>query len=128
MSMKTLIFIDDERNFEDVTWVNYHNFDKVVILRQYHEFENYIDDIIIQGGKLEGLYFSFDHDLGLECSEHGREMTGYDCAWYLVELMGEMKTNPNTINYWVHSQNPVGKKNIESLLENYLDFYNGIRK
>ena len=52
----------------------------------------------------------------------------HDCAWYLVELMDEMKTNPNTINYWVHSQNPVGKKNIESLLENYLDFYNGIRK
>ena len=68
--MKTLIFIDDERNFEDVTWVNYPNFDKVVILRQYHEFENYIDDIIIiQGGTLEGLYFSFDHDLGLEDSE-----------------------------------------------------------
>ena len=126
--MKTLIFIDDERNFEDVTWVNYPQFDKVVTLRQYYEFENYIDDIVIQGGTLEGLYFSFDHDLGLEDSEWGRELTGYDCAWYLVELMDEMKTNPNTINYWVHSQNPVGKKNIESLLENYLDFYNGIRK
>ena len=126
--MKTLIFIDDERNFEDVTWVSYPHFDKVVTLRQYHEFENYIDDIVIQGGKLEGLYFSFDHDLGLEDSEWGRELTGHDCAWYLVELMDEMKTNPNTINYWVHSQNPVGKKNIESLLENYLDFYNGVRK
>ena len=126
--MKTLIFIDDERNFEDVTWVSYPHFDKVVTLRQYHEFENYIDDIVIQGGTLEGLYFSFDHDLGLEDSERNRELTGHDCAWYLVELMGEMKTNPNTINYWVHSQNPVGKKNIESLLENYLDFYNGIRK
>ena len=45
--MKTLIFIDDERNFEDVTWVNYLHFDKVVTLRQYHEFENYIDDIVI---------------------------------------------------------------------------------
>ena len=126
--MKTLIFIDDERNFEDVTWVNYLHFDKVVTLRQYHEFEKYIDDIVIQGGNLEGLYFSFDHDLGLEDSEWGEELTGHDCAWYLVELMDEMKTNPNTINYWVHSQNPVGKKNIESLLENYLDFYNGVRK
>ena len=83
---------------------------------------------VIQGGTLEGLYFSFDHDLGLEDSEWGIELTGHDCAWYLVELMDEMKTNPNTIKYWVHSQNPVGKKNIESLLENYLDFYNGIRK
>ena len=30
--MKTLIFIDDERNFEDVTWVDYLHFDKVVTL------------------------------------------------------------------------------------------------
>ena len=56
--MKTLIFIDDERNFEDVTWVNYPHFDKVVTLRQYHEFENYIDDIVIQGGTLEGLFLA----------------------------------------------------------------------
>ena len=83
--MKTLIFIDDERNFEDVTWVNYPHFDKIVTLRQYHEFENYTDDIVIQGGTLEGLYFSFDHDLGLEDSEWNRELTGHDCAWYLVD-------------------------------------------
>ena len=105
--MKTLIFLDDERNFEDVTWINYPEFDNIVTLRQYHEFETYIDEIVIKGGNLEGLHFSFDHDLGLEDSEWNRELTGHDCAWYLVELMDEMKTNPNTIKYWVHSQNPV---------------------
>ena len=45
--MKTLIFIDDERNFEDVTWVSYPRFDKVVTLIRHHDFENHIDDIII---------------------------------------------------------------------------------
>ena len=70
--MKTLIFIDDERNFEDVTWVNYLHFDIVVTLRQYHEFENYMVDIVIQGGTLEGLYLSFDHDLGLRDSKWGQ--------------------------------------------------------
>lgn len=122
--MKTLIFLDDERNFEDVTWVNYPQFDKVITLRQYHEFENYIDNLVIKGSKLEGLYFSFDHDLGLEDAEWCQEMTGHDCAWYLVELMSEVGTNPNTVNYFVHSMNPIGKKNIEGLLDNYKEFYN----
>lgn len=125
--MNTLIFLDDERNFEDVTWISYPEFDNIVTLRQYHEFETYIDGIVIKGGNLEGLHFSFDHDLGLEDFEWKKELTGHDCAWYLVELMGEVKTDPNKIKYYVHSQNPVGKKNIESLLENYIDFYNGIR-
>ena len=44
--MKTLIFIDDERNFEDVTWVSYPHFDKVVTLRQYHELEN-LEQVIL---------------------------------------------------------------------------------
>ena len=122
--MKTLIFLDDERNFEDVTWVKYPEFDSVVTLRQYHEFENYIDNLVIGGGKLEGLYFSFDHDLGLEDSKWKKELTGRDCVRYLTDLMFELKTNPNLITTYVHSMNPVGKKNIEGLLESYRNFYN----
>ncbi len=49
--MKTLIFIDDERNFEDVTWVNYPHCDKGVTLRQYRECEDYMDGMVSQGGK-----------------------------------------------------------------------------
>ena len=122
--MKTLIFLDDERNFEDVTWINYPKFDSVVTLRQYHEFENYVDGLVIKNVGLEGLHFSFDHDLGLEDFEWKKELTGHDCAHYLVEVMGETKTDPNSITTYVHSKNPVGKKNIEGLLESYRDFYN----
>ena len=122
--MKTLIFLDDERNFEDVTWINYPKFDSVVTLRQYHEFENYVDDLVIKNISLEGFHFSFDHDLGLEDFEWKKELTGHDCAHYLVELMAETKTNPNLITTYVHSMNPVGKKNIEGLLESYRNFYN----
>ena len=68
--MKTLIFIDDERNFEDVTWVSYPHFDKVVTLRQYHEFENYIDDIVIQGVSLIQFIRSHTHNY----SDDGRSM------------------------------------------------------
>ena len=122
--MKTLIFLDDERNLEDVTWINYPKFDSIVTLRQYHEFEDYIDALVIKNVGLEGLYFSFDHDLGLEDFEWKKELTGHDCAHYLVEIMGETKTDPNSITTYVHSKNPVGKKNIEGLLESYRNFYN----
>ena len=122
--MKTLIFLDDERNFEDVTWINYPKFDSVVTLRQYHEFENYVDGLVIKNVGLEGLHFSFDHDLGLEDFEWKKELTGHDCAHYLVELMIETKTNFNSITTYVHSKNPIGKSNIEGLLESYRNFYN----
>lgn len=97
--------------------------------------DNLCMDEIINEVNSYGKIKSFDqyenfniHRLGLEDLEWKEELTGHDCVWYLVELMDDMKTNPNTIKYWVHSQNPVGKKNMESLLENYLDFYNGVRK
>lgn len=55
-------------------------------------------------------FISFDHDLGLEES-------GFDCAKWLVAycLDNEMALP----DFTVHSQNPVGKRNIESLLNNF---------
>ncbi|WP_435230985.1 cyclic-phosphate processing receiver domain-containing protein [Pseudopelagicola sp. nBUS_20] len=67
------------------------------------------------------VYISFDHDLG----EH--EPTGYDIVKAMVE--GDMGERPNSgfetglhhkLNFYVHSQNPIGKENIEGLLTNYL--------
>lgn len=55
-------------------------------------------------------FISFDHDLG-----PGK--TGHDCAKFLVEYC--LDNTINTISYTVHSQNPVGKENIEGLLNNY---------
>ena len=73
-------------------------------LRSYAEFVTYIET--------NGLpdFISFDHDLGLQES-------GYDCAKWLVAycLDNEMKLP----DFVVHSQNPVGKINIESLLNNF---------
>lgn len=53
---------------------------------------------------------SFDHDLG-----PGK--TGYDCAKFLVEYC--LDHGITNINFSVHSQNPVGKENIEFLLRNF---------
>lgn len=70
----------------------------------YSEFVTFIE----QNGLPD--FISFDHDLG-------EEKTGYDCAKMLVEYcLDRQITLPD---FAVHSQNPVGKQNIESLLGNF---------
>ena len=76
-------------------------FDRVY---SYEEFVDYLER--------KGLpdFISFDHDLG-------EDLSGYDCAKYLVEYC--LTHQLPLPNYKVHSQNPVGKENIERLLENF---------
>ena len=79
-------------------------FDRVY---SYEEFVGYLE--------IKGLpdFISFDHDLG-------EDLSGYDCAKYLVEYcLAHQRPLPD---YQVHSQNPVGKENIERLLENFRSF------
>lgn len=68
-------------------------------------------------------FISFDHDLG------DGEPTGYDIAHKLVDgdigiLPGSgYETGlPSCFSFAVHSQNPVGARNIEALLNRYLEF------
>ncbi|MEA3523603.1 MAG: cyclic-phosphate processing receiver domain-containing protein, partial [Campylobacterota bacterium] len=51
--------------------------------------------------------------------------TGYDLAKWIVDsdLDNTFKL-PSNFKYKVHSQNPVGKKNIIALLDGYLKFKN----
>lgn len=73
-------------------------------VRSYSEFVIFIT----QNGLPD--YISFDHDLGLQES-------GFDCAKWLVNYcLDNVKPIPKFV---VHSQNPVGKQNIESLLNNF---------
>lgn len=100
------IYIDDIR--EPKT----EDFDFVV--RTYEEGVAVVE----QHGMPE--YVSFDHDLGED--ENGNELkSGYDFAKYLVDrdLDSEHKL-PENFDFNVHSANPVGRKNIESLLNSYL--------
>ena len=79
-------------------------FDRVY---SYEEFVDYLER--------KGLpdFISFDHDLG-------EDLSGYDCAKYLVAYCLEHKRS--LPDYQVHSQNPVGRENIERLLENFKSF------
>lgn len=88
------IYLDDVRTISE----------GFIGLRSFTEFITYIE--------ANGLpdFISFDHDLGLQES-------GYDCAKWLVAycLDNEMELQ----DFVVHSQNPVGKQNITSLLNNF---------
>lgn len=111
------LFIDDERNIEDVTWApwqvreKYRN-EEWVICRNYVQV---MTEIMIRDFP---SFISFDHDLG------DGEPTGYDIVKELVEIdmtsVNEEARIPDGFNFYVHSQNPIGKANIEGLLNNYL--------
>src|SRR5690554_5209013 len=90
----TQLYLDDVRVVPD----------GFVLVENYVEFTEFIE----QNGLPD--FISFDHDLG-------EEKTGYDCAKMLVEYcLDRQITLPD---FAVHSQNPVGKQNIESLLGNF---------
>lgn len=59
------------------------------------------------------LLVSFDHDLG------ENERTGYDFAKWLIESDLDGIFSIENMQWTVHSQNPVGAKNIEKILENF---------
>lgn len=66
-------------------------------------------------------FISFDHDLG-QSKEGIVNPTGYDFAKWLVNvnLEGKYGYLPKNFQFTVHSQNPVGKENIEKLMNNFL--------
>lgn len=84
---------------------------KVIILKTYDEFVNYINN----NGLPRCIFF--DHDLG-----EGK--TGYDCAKFLVDYCVNHKCDLPL--YYSQSDNIVGKENIIKLLDGYKKFYYGI--
>ena len=99
---KYKLFIDDEREPAKI------KFD--YIARDYKENMKIFD----KNGC--PAYISFDHDLG------SNSKTGFDIVKDMVErdLDKNGRWIPKNFDYYVHSANPVGKKNIEGLLDNYL--------
>jgi hypothetical protein len=96
------IFLDDIRVPQDDSWV---------IVKSYLEF---VDFIITHKWNLISE-ISLDHDLGLEGEN---EKTGYDVAKWLVNYSLDRNVLLPLIR--VHSANPVGAKNIMSLINGYL--------
>ena len=124
------LFLDDIRNPKDCVnglvpthmnkmfWENDWN-----IVRSYDEFAKWI----VSNGLPD--FIAFDHDLAdvhytmdfsKDNGNQGTEKTGYDCAKWLGDFC--IQTGEKLPNFVVHSQNPVGKANIQGYLENVRRF------
>ena len=109
--MKTLLWIDDIRNPLENDWLVFSPIGKdvdVVWVKSYDAFVDYLN----RADKLPDA-ICFDHDLG-----DGK--SGYDCAKYLVEFC--MDRGLKLPEWKCQSANPVGRENIDALLNNYLKF------
>ena len=108
-----LVFIDDERFPSHFTKFEKFNvyYEQWNIVRSYDEFINFVKSFGIPH------FISFDHDLGKN------EKTGLDIAKWIIEVdLDKIYQIPKDFSFTVHSQNPIGKKNIEHLLTQYLSF------
>lgn len=104
------LFLDDIRSVPMV-YSNMQDRD-FVIVRNYADFVATITE--------HGLpfYISFDNDLGLD--KRGEVAPdGYAAAKWLVYESG---LDLRGLRYYVHSANPVAAVQIQSLLDNYLQF------
>ena len=129
--MKKLLWLDDVRNpFVMADWLlqwspeYYYEKDngthEVIWVKDYHEFVDWIQE---NGLPTE---IGFDHDLAdVVYSKRGnidmlkstwKEKTGMDAAKWLVDYCIEHKKE--IPQFFVQSANPVGKKNIKTLLNN----------
>lgn len=115
--MRQLIFLDDERNLEDVTWIKYPEFHSSITVRNFHEFKYVIPYV----KDWNNTYFSFDHDLQ-DFNDDGSENTGYDCLKWLCDYI--MDNDIKNLNVIVHTKNPVGGNNIKYYYQNFMDFIN----
>jgi hypothetical protein len=110
------LFIDDERNLQDVTWAprrmqeRYREQQWTVVRNRDQAIQ-----AIINHGLIAPNFISFDHDLG------NNEPTGFNIAQWIVDqhMDGNLEI-PADFDFYVHSMNPVGRENIERYLRNYI--------
>jgi len=104
------LFLDDIRTPEMV-YVNPDVFN-FKIVRTYDAFVT----CILENGLPK--YISFDNDLGLNKEGIVAE-DGYAAAKWLVY---KSELNLTHLKFYVHSANPVAAKQIEGLLNNYIEY------
>lgn len=110
-----LLFLDDERNVEDVTWVQYPEGIEHIVVRNYKEFMAALQKI--SPSELSRVIFSFDHDLQ-DFDEQGREYTGLTCATHMIDYFEANQIEYKGLLFAIsHSQNPCGRENIEAFLK-----------
>ena len=114
---KTLLWLDDCRDPHDtrVDWLVFSPIGRdvdVVWVQYVDDFFGYIN----QHGLPDAI--CFDHDLAEDSYD---ERTGYDCAKYVVDYC--LKHDLDIPAYNIQSSNPVGRENIQHLMDNYHAYY-----
>lgn len=114
--MSYKLFLDDERVPAQVKWVEMP-LGPWVIVRSYKEFVSHISEHGIPN------FIAYDNDLA---DEHYAkqindgtfvEKTGYDCAKWMVDYC--LDNNLPHPQFVAHTMNPVGRKCISHLINNY---------
>lgn len=120
------LFLDDdpERIPHKLSWIQLPLVEWKIV-RSYKQF---VGQIIRKGLPLR---VSFDHDLAdehyaeyLASTRDGKfnynnvkEKTGYHCCKWLIEYC--LQRDLPFPEYYIHTQNPIGKQNIKSLIDSY---------
>ena len=101
---KIKIFIDDERfpPNDGYDWI---------IVRSMDEMKELLE---MMDGPPD--FISFDHDLGKDVP------TGFQIAAHLINVDVDVWNKAWNVEFYAHSQNPVGKANIEGLLNGWKKF------
>jgi hypothetical protein len=116
------LFLDDFRDPMDV--LRYIPKCQYYVDREWDIVRNYDEFVKIVTEKGIPQAVSFDHDLADEhySGFHGydeyQEKTGYDCAKWLIDYCID-NNQELPIAIFIHSMNPVGSRNIESLFNTY---------
>lgn len=101
-----LLWLDDERDPSEAKWKIYFPIaqPEVIWVKSYREFVDWIN----QNGM--PMAICFDHDLG-------NGPSGFDAAKWLTEYCLEVAA---PLPRWcIQSANPIGRKNIASLLDSF---------
>lgn len=122
------LFLDDFRMPPDA-WAYTKDQDYLkldwVIVRSFDEFTTAISEGFSKEAWWPSL-ISFDHDLSDDHYNHltagipyesFKEETGYHCAQWLIEYC--MDRDLKLPDFKVHSMNPAGRANIQSILEQF---------
>lgn len=131
------LFLDDERDpktcatyisntlivyYLKMDWIvvrNYDDFTKTILKRGLPTLISFDHDLADEHYNdlfSDENWAKKDHEVVLNTDSY-KEKTGYDCALWLVDYcLDNSKRYPQSL---VHSQNPVGKKKIESLINNF---------
>jgi hypothetical protein len=134
--MSRLLWLDDCRDPKDpeIDWMMFSVLGRDTEVHWVKDYEEFVEWITVNGLP-DGI--NFDHDLADEhyCTppslwddyeaskafqekQNYKEKTGLDCAKWLVDYC--IDNNKELPKWYSHSANPVGRDNIDGLLNNFL--------